>query len=177
MKAKNYFILILLLNFCLPQVALPQLVVKEPTDVLEQIHWIIERSDINTVKKKFQEFCEKNNFPSVVSSLKDGTYRGATPYDDYGYSHVVVFEMKKGKMISIDYDEVHRDGHAKQSGETYGKQMMQSGTSPAIAYPKYEKAMIGSQNFNDIDAVSGATYSLFRFRLAILYAIHHSKRG
>ena len=52
--------------------------------------------------------------------------------------------------------------------------MLQSGTTPAIAYPKYESGMLDKQNFNEIDAVSGASYSLYRFKLAILYAMLNS---
>jgi major membrane immunogen (membrane-anchored lipoprotein) len=82
--------------------------------------------------------------------------------------------MKNGKMVSIDYDEIHREGHAKQHDEDYCKRMLQSGTTPAIAYPKYECEMLSKQNYNQIDAVSGASYSLYRFKLAILYAILNS---
>lgn len=142
--------------------------------ILEKLHWIIERSDMNTVRTKFQEICNDNNFPSIVSGLKDGNYKGETPFDDYGYKHSVIFEMKKGRIASIDYDEIHRDGHAKQHDEEYCKNMLQSGTTPAIAYPKYESAMLEKQDFNQIDAVSGASYSLYRFKLAILYAVLNS---
>jgi major membrane immunogen (membrane-anchored lipoprotein) len=77
-------------------------------------------------------------------------------------------------MISIDYDEINKDGHAKQHDEDYCKQMLRSGTTPAIAYPVYESQMLKKQDFNQIDAVSGASYSDYRFRLAILYAILNS---
>lgn len=142
--------------------------------VLEKIHWIIERSDMNKVRSAFREICDENQLPSLVSGLKDGTYKGASPADDYGYRHEVVFEMKSGKMVSVDYDEIHTDGHAKQHNDEYGKAMLQSGTTPAIAYPIYENQMLKKQDFNQIDAVSGASYSDYRFRLAILYAILNS---
>jgi major membrane immunogen (membrane-anchored lipoprotein) len=139
--------------------------------ILEKIHWVIERSDMNKVRAAFLEICDENHFTSLVSGLKDGIYKGASPADDYGYRHEVVFEMKNGKIISIDYDEIHKDGHAKQHDEAYCKRMSKSGTTPAIAYPNYEKQMIEKQDFNRIDAVSGASYSQYRFKLAILYAI------
>ena len=139
--------------------------------ILEKIHWMIERSDMNKVRSAFQEICDENHFTSLVSGLKDGVYKGASPADDYGYRHEVVFEMKSGKMISIDYDEIHKDGHAKQHDDEYAKRMLQSGTTPAIAYPSYENQMLEKQDFNQIDAVSGASYSQYRFKLAILYAI------
>ena len=147
---------------------------QEKTAILEKIHWIIERSDMNKVRSAFHEICDENHFSGLVSSLKDGTYKGAIPADDFGYRHEVTFEMKGGKMISIDYDEIHKDGHGKQHDEAYCKRMLKSGTTPAIAYPSYENQMLEKQDFNDIDAVSGASYSDYRFRLAILYAILNS---
>ena len=174
MNIKNYFTLIPALFFCVGTFAQIQKPENSKEATLEQLHLIIERSDINVVRKKFQEICSGNKFPSLVSSLKDGIYKGATPYDDYHYRHEVTFEMKNGQMISIDYDEIHRDGHAKQHDEEYCKNMLQSGTTPAIAYPKYESGMLEKQDFNQIDAVSGASYSLYRFKLAVLYAMLNS---
>ncbi len=171
---KTYFILIFSLCFNFGtyfQIENPE---NQKSAVLEKMHWLIERSDMNKVRTGFQKICDENNFPSLVSGLKDGIYKGATPFDDYDYKHEVVFEMKSGKVISIDYDEIHREGHAKQHDEEYCKKMLQSGTTPAIAYPKYESGMLNKQNFNEIDAVSGASYSLYRFKLAILYAMLNS---
>jgi len=142
--------------------------------VLEKMHWIIERSDMNKVRSAFAEICSENHFSMLVSGLKDGTYKGASPADDYGYRHEVTFEMKGGKMISIDYDEIHTDGHAKQHDEAYGKEMLQSGTTPAIAYPSYESQLLKKQDLDQIDAVTGASYSQYRFKLAVLYAILNS---
>ncbi len=170
MNVKNYIALFFFLSFYLGATGQKETAQKSKLVVLEKLHWIIERSDMNKVRLTFQEICNENHFSSSVSGLKDGTYKGASPADDYGYRHEVVFEMKNGKMTSIDYDEIHGEGHAKQSDEVYCKKMLRSGTSPAIAYPQYEKQMLGKQNFDQIDAVSGASYSLYRLKLAILYA-------
>lgn len=148
---------------------------KSTASILEKTHWIIERSEINTVTSEFQKICTENHLKSVVNDLKDGTYQGTTPKDDFGYRHQVIFEIKNGKIVSIDYDEIDQDGHGKQYNEEYCKQMLVTGTSPALAYPKYEEEMLKKQDFNQIDAVSGASYSLYRFRLAILYAILNSE--
>lgn len=168
---KNY--LALILTFCFYSGMLAQTKADKPV-LLEQMHWLIERSGMNTVQKRFQKICNDNCLPKLVSGLKDGIYKGASPADDYGYRHEVTFEMKNGKMISIDYDEVHTDGHAKQHNIKYGKRMLISGTTPAIAYPKYESEMLEKQNLDKVDAVSGASYSLYRFKLAILYAMLNS---
>lgn len=171
---KNYLLLITAILLCSGTFAQPEKAGTSKSAVLEKLHWIIERSDMKTVRAKFQEICIDNHFPSIVSGLKDGNYKGETPIDDYGYKHSVRFEIKNGRVVSIDYDEIHRDGHAKQHDEEYCKNMLQSGTTPAIAYPNYESAMLKDQDFNRIDAVSGASYSLFRFKLAILYAVLNS---
>lgn len=168
---KNYLLLIFALSFYLGTLAQTE---NSKSTTLEKIHWIIERSDMEKVRQTFKEICGENRFPAVVSGLKDGVYKGSSPADDYGYRHEVTFEMKNGKMISIDYDEIHSDGHTKQHDEEYGKRMLQSGTTPAIAYPKYENQMLRTQDFSKIDAVSGASYSNYRFKLAILYAILNS---
>ncbi|MDH7605809.1 MAG: hypothetical protein QHH13_12980 [Melioribacter sp.] len=49
--------------------------------------------------------------------------------------------------------------------------MSVTGTSPAIAYPLYEKQLIDKQDFRKVDAITGATYSLFRFRYALSIAL------
>jgi major membrane immunogen (membrane-anchored lipoprotein) len=147
---------------------------KDKSAILEKMHWIIERSDMNKVRQVYKEMCDENQLSSMVSKLKDGSYKGTTPADDYGYRHEVVFEMKNGKVISVDYNEIHKDGHSKRHDEDYAKSMIKSGTTPAIAYPSYENQLLSKQDFNKVDAVSGASYSLYRFKLAILYAILNS---
>lgn len=171
---KNYFALIFGLSFYLGTIAQSGSIGNNKSTALEKLHWIIERSDMNKVRLDFQKICDVNHFSGVVSGLKDGKYKGKTPADDYGYRHEVEFEMKNGKLISIDYDEIHTNGHAKQHDEDYCKQMLRSGTTPAIAYPNYENQMLSKQDLNKVDAVSGASYSQYRFKLAILYAILNS---
>lgn len=171
---KIYFILIYALGFYFGGFSDFEKPENTKANLLEKVHWLIERSDIMTVRAGFQKFCEENKINPFVTGLNDGIYKGATPYDDYGYKHEVVFEIKNGEMGSIDYDEIPRDGPAKQHDEDYCKRMLKGGTTPAIAYPKYEAEMLAKQNFNQVDAVSGASYSLYRFRLAILFAILNS---
>ena len=124
MKMKNYYMLIFASSFYIGSISQTEKPEDHKSAVLEKIHWIIERSDIKTVRTQFQKICDQHNFPSLVSDLKDGTYKGATPFDDYEHKHEVVFEMKNGKIVSIDYDEIHRDGHTKQHDDDYCKRML-----------------------------------------------------
>lgn len=174
MKTKNYFLSILTVFLFSNGHAQSSAGKAAKTTILEEMHWMIERSDMKTVIRKFDQYCRMNDFPSLVKGLKDGKYKGTTPADDYGYRHEVAFQMKGGKMILIDYDEIHIDGHAKQNNAEYNKQMLKSGTTSAIAYPSYESQMLKKQDFNMVDGISGASYSLYRFKLAILYAMLNS---
>jgi major membrane immunogen (membrane-anchored lipoprotein) len=171
---KNYIVWLTPLFFYFGNFTQTQLLQESKSVVLEKIHWMVERSDMTTVQSEFQKISNENNFTSIVKGLKDGIYKGTTPADDYGYKHEVIFEMKNGQMVSLDYDEISSDGHAKQTNKEYCELMLESGTTPAIAYPIYESEMLAKQNFNQVDAVSGASYSLYRFKLAILYAILNS---
>jgi len=63
------------------------------------------------------------------------------------------------------------DGHGKQEDVEYCKKMSWGGTTPAIAYPVFENRLIQKQNMMQVDAVSGATYSLCRFRYAVMIAL------
>jgi major membrane immunogen (membrane-anchored lipoprotein) len=176
MKTKNYFLLVLAFALFSTACAASSKENDKKKTVLEQLHWLIERSSMQDVRVGFESFCKQNDFPSMVRQLKDGVYKGASPEDDYGYRHEVTFEMKGGMMVSIDYDEIHKDGHAKQHDKEYCKQMLESGTTPAIAYPSYESQMLEKQDYNKVDGISGASYSLYRFRLAILYAMLNAKQ-
>lgn len=45
------------------------------------------------------------------------------------------------------------------------------GTTPAIAYPILEERLLDNQDILKVDAVSGASYSLRRFRYAVVIAL------
>lgn len=49
--------------------------------------------------------------------------------------------------------------------------MKVSGTTPAIAYPHMEESLMANQDLMQVDGVSGATYSLYRFRYAVTVAL------
>ena len=51
------------------------------------------------------------------------------------------------------------------------EEMSQVGTSPSIAYPEMEKQLLEKQKAWEVDATTGATYSLYRFRYAVTLAI------
>ena len=142
---------------------------------LKSIHFTIETSPINEVDSVFNSFVKHHNIPTSAIGCKDGIYTGTSPYDAYDYAHTVTIEIKDQKIVAIDYNEVNMDQTGKEENLEYNKEMSVAGTSPSIAYPKMEKQMLDNQNYNQVDAVAGATYSLYRFRYALSIALMKAK--
>ncbi|MFC1539760.1 hypothetical protein ACFL6H_10080 [Candidatus Latescibacterota bacterium] len=138
---------------------------------LRGLHFVMETQAIPSVDSLFAKVIEYNNLPVDPNNCADGVYVGETPADAFYYRHIAKLKIKDGVIVSIDYDEVKPDGHAKKSDETYNEEMSSSGSSPAIAFPIYEKQLLEKQNMMEVDAVSGASYSLYRFRLAVTIAL------
>ena len=59
----------------------------------------------------------------------------------------------------------------KQEDEAYNEEMSVTGTTPANAYPILENQLLKKQDLSKINAVSGATYSLYRFKYAVIVAL------
>jgi major membrane immunogen (membrane-anchored lipoprotein) len=138
---------------------------------LVSLHFMMETSPVDEVETQFSQLIEHYDLPISPSGVKDGVYTGSSPYDAYDYKHVVKIRIEGGKIVEVDYNEVKHDGHGKQEDEEYCEEMMAAGTSPAIAYPSMEEQLLATQDILQVDAVSGATYSLHRFRYAVTVAL------
>jgi len=138
---------------------------------LVALHFMMETSPVAEVDTLFQQLIDIYGLPVKSEGAKDGTYIGATPYDAYDYRHEVKIKIQNGKIVEVDYNEVKKDGKGKQEDEEYCEEMSVTGTTPAIAYPLMEEMLLSTQNMMEVDAVSGASYSLRRFRLAVTIAL------
>lgn len=138
---------------------------------MKSLHFIIETSAISEVDSMFSKFMQQNNIPEDAAGCADGIYTGESPLDAYDYGHIVKIEIEKEKIISVDYNEIKKNGLGKEEDVEYNEEMEPSGTTPSIAYPEMEKQLLQKQNVNLVDAVSGATYSLYRFRYALAIAL------
>ena len=145
------------------------------TAELNSLHFQIETRDIHEVDSIFSELLGRHDIPVTPEGLADGTFIGESPYDAYDYKHAVELTIKDGKIISVDYDEIHRSGQGKETDVEYNEEMGVTGMNPEQAYPYYEKSLTETQNMMDIDAISGASYSLYRFRYAVMVALMKSK--
>lgn len=138
---------------------------------LVALHFMMETSAPADVDTRFKQMIQGFELPISAEGAKDGTYIGATPYDAFDYRHEVRIVIEEGKILEVDYNEVKKDGHGKQEDVEYCEEMSVTGTTPAIAYPIMEEMLLAEQNMMQVDAVSGATYSLYRFRLAVTVAL------
>ena len=138
---------------------------------LVALHFMMETSAPADVDTRFKQIIQGFELPISAEGAKDGTYIGATPYDAFDYRHEVRIVIEEGKILEVDYNEVKKDGHGKQEDVEYCEEMSVTGTTPAIAYPIMEEMLLAEQNMMQVDAVSGATYSLYRFRLAVTVAL------
>jgi major membrane immunogen (membrane-anchored lipoprotein) len=138
---------------------------------LVSLHFMMETSPVEEVDTYFQQLILMHELPVNAEGAKDGSYMGASPYDAFDYRHEVKIQIKEGKIVALDYNEVKKDGHGKQEDEEYCEEMSVTGTTPAIAYPIMEEMLLSAQNMMQVDGVSGATYSLYRFRFAVTLAL------
>ncbi len=138
---------------------------------LVSLHFMLETSPVDEVDTLFRKLIDLYNLPVTANAVKDGTYTGSSPYDAFDYRHVVTIRIEGGKFVEVDYNEVMQDGHGKQEDEAYCEEMSVGGTTPAIAYPSMEQQLLATQDLMEVDAVSGATYSLYRFRYAVTIAL------
>jgi len=138
---------------------------------LVSLHFQIETSDIPTVDKAFQQVVDHYSIPTDASGCADGVYTGDSPYDAYDYKHAVTIEIKDEKVIKVDYNEIHVNGIGKQEDKKYCEEMSVTGTDPSIAYPAMEKQLLDRQQIMEVDGMSGASYSRYRFRYAVMVAL------
>ncbi len=138
---------------------------------LVALHFMMETSPVAEVDTLFQQLIQLYELPVKAEGAKDGSYIGSTPYDAFDYRHEVKIKILNGKIVEVDYNEVKKDGKGKQEDEEYCAEMSVTGTTPAIAYPYMEEMLLTTQNMMEVDAVSGASYSLHRFRLAMTIAL------
>ena len=159
MKATFYhmMILMLLLAGCTDQKPDPK-----PEDY-RMMNLVIERSRPDTVSKYLRYFIDKYQLPVSPKNLANGQYYAASPKDDFGYTHEIRFSISDGNITDVSYDE-YKNGHSKTDDKKYGDEMneYQPGSAPSIVYPEYEKQFADKQNLLAMDAVTGATYSLYR---------------
>lgn len=138
---------------------------------LKTLHFIKETSPISKVDSVFSQMITHFDLPTNASGCADGTFTGESIPDAYDYVHWAKIKIEDEKIVWIDYNEIHKNGIGKEENEEYNKEMSAAGTSPSVAYPAMEKELLDEQELLSIDGVSGASYSVYRFRYAVIMAL------
>lgn len=136
---------------------------------------LIELLPPNMLEPVFASIVKDPPVAVTPAGCRDGVFRAESPPNFFGYRYIVTLAVKSGKIVSVDYDEVNASGKGKQGDKEYNKEMGKNGTNPAKAYPRYEQQLLKTQNILKVDAVSGATYSLYRFRTVAALALSEAK--
>lgn len=139
------------------------------------LHYLIETSPPERLDSIFNQISGMYSLPSNAEGIADGRYRGNSPPDAFDYVHTVEIKVADGKITTVDYDEIKVSGKGKKTDKQYAEEMLVAGTTPAIAYPAMENELLKKQDISELDAVSGATYSLYRFRYAVSIALIKAK--
>jgi major membrane immunogen (membrane-anchored lipoprotein) len=137
----------------------------------------VELLPTNLLEPLFASTFKDTSIAATPAGCRDGVYRADSPFNFFDYNYVIALTIGGGKILSADYDEVNRSGKGKQDDKEYAGEMEKSGTTPAIAYPIYEQRLLNTQDVMKVDAVTGATYSLYRFRIVAALALTTAKQG
>ncbi len=101
--------------------------------------------------------------PGVV--LQDGTYSLEEKNYNNGYRVVFSMEVKDGKIVESNYDNVNEEGKSKVEDADYNKNMQDKvGMSPEEYIPKLNEEFLAAQSADGVDVVTGATHSSHSFQ-------------
>ncbi len=150
---------------------------KDFKPIFKTIFFMMESQSPSYVDSIYERYAHVYKFPKNAAGCKDGIYTGESPRDAYDYFHRVTISIKDEKIASIDYDEISADGIGKEKDESYNNLVDPHGAKPADVFPVYEKEMIEKQDYMKVDGITGATYSLFRFRYALTIALMKARLG
>ncbi|RKI43171.1 FMN-binding protein [bacterium D16-51] len=97
---------------------------------------------------------------SSSHSMKDGYYTAEMSDYSHGWKEYLRIQVKRGKIVSAEFNAKNKSGFIKAWDNTYMKNMMSGqGTYPNKYTREYVQQIIEGQGEKPIDAVSGASHS------------------
>ena len=115
---------------------------------------------------------------AAKGGFKDGLYKAMEEdFDSHGWKAMAAVVIKDGKIQRAFFDEINKqDGHYKLSDAEYAKNMeAKSGTTPAKATEEAVKSLLAKQDPKQVDAVSGATGTIEKFKTLMTKALSFAK--
>jgi major membrane immunogen (membrane-anchored lipoprotein) len=113
---------------------------------------------------------------------KDGVYTVDTPIDNEKYYTEATVEIKDGKIASVDWTIIDT-GHDNEPFdedyykvmEPYGETCVQQSHDDWSGSRGYSDALIETQDVDQVDAVTGATWTNRKFKQVVKLALEQAK--
>lgn len=111
--------------------------------------------------------------------MKDGYYTAEmAEFDEYGWKEYLCIQIKKGKIVSAEFNARNASGFIKAWDNSYMKNMLTvTGTYPNKYTREYVQKLLDQQMDTDIDAISGASNSGNNFKKLAAVAVEQAKKG
>ncbi len=107
------------------------------------------------------------NDTAASSDWKDGTYTAQTEPDEHGYHGDIEIVVSAGKITQVSYDEKDQEG--KPKGEDYPYPLGPESED------EYERRLVGTQDPDKVEVITGATDTWKRFKDAANKALEKAK--
>ncbi len=118
-------------------------------------------------------------FEEAKTALKDGKYKAeASDFDERGWKPFVEADVKDGKITTVTFDYINKDGKFKSEDAEYNKNMeAKVKTGPAKFTKQLEDALVEKQDVAKIDVVTGATHSTDNFKAIAVKVVENAQKG
>ncbi|QAT40407.1 FMN-binding protein [Clostridium sp. JN-9] len=116
---------------------------------------------------------------TTAGKYKDGTYKAAyDKFDGHGWKAQVSIDVKDGKIATVNFDYVDKDGKLKSKNTGYETAMKKvNKVGPAEYTVTLDKALVEKQDISKVEAVTGATESSNNFKKLSTAALDNSAKG
>lgn len=110
--------------------------------------------------------------------MKDGYYTAEMAEFHHGWKEYLCIQVKKGKIVSAEYNARNASGFIKAWDNSYMKNMIhEEGIYPNKYTRDYVQQLIEGQANTKVDAISGATSSGNNFKKLVKEVLHQAEKG
>lgn len=116
---------------------------------------------------------------NVADVMQDGFYTAeAAEFDNYGWKEYITIYVSGNAIVTVDYNAKNASGFIKSWDMEYMRSMNATdGTYPNKYTREYAKMLLGFQNPDYVDAITGATHSHSTFQMLARAAMDQARAG
>lgn len=114
-----------------------------------------------------------------AGKYKDGTYKASyDKFDAHGWKAQVSIDIKDGKITTVNFDYVNKDGGLKSKNAAYETAMKKVNKLGPVEYTAtLDKALVDKQEVAQVAGVTGATESTSNFKNLSTAALANAVKG